>query len=97
MPRRVHPHKVFHWPNESGEHNFVQLQIDYDEPGFRQYPMLAFPHNGDSHSAILKKFLEEMHIHQYVRIHSSIGLVPATKGNSFDVVGLGRDILMQIT
>lgn len=90
MPRKVHPHKVFHWPMGSGEHNFVQVRLDYHEPGFREYPMLAFPHNGDSHGQVLGRFLREVGIEQFPMFSVNGTLLPSLRGRDYDVVGMGR-------
>ena len=90
MNRKPHPHKVFHWPRESGEHNFVQVKVDYQEPGFREYSMLAFPHNDDTHGDILARFLKEIGMRPYPMFNNGEKKIPSLRGKNYDVVGLGR-------
>lgn len=87
--RKPHPNKVFHYPKESGDYNFVQLLIDFRELGYREYPMLIFPDNEKTHGEILEKFLEEMNFH-YPRFNNGKKGIPNLIGKDYCVVGLGK-------
>lgn len=88
--RKPHSHKVFHYPKESGDYNFVQVLVDYGELGYREYPMLIFPRNGKMHGDILEKFLDEMHLTPYPLFNNGKKKIPNLRGKYYSIVGLGR-------
>lgn len=87
-PKRQ-PSRSFHFPKKSGEYAFVQVYVDFSHSGYRECPVLAFQFHEQTNGEILKDFLKHMHLENYPRFQYRDKILPATRGENYEIVGFG--------
>ncbi len=94
MRKRRLPHMLYHYPPKSGMYSFVQLSLDYERHGFREYPIWVFQKQQETHGEIIMNFLQHQKIHYPILRHEKRGVkvieIPNLVGRNFCVLGLGK-------